>query len=230
MAQDLWSRLGTDQGISVLGFILSSVFGGLVTYFFQRMSWQRQARLDLYSARYKEGSEFLERLSSLIDRRYFALKRFIWAIEEKADVARMAIRESEYFKEVVEWNNNLRTMHNRVRILIGEDEALAFLDYEDDYHQDRPRSLHYRFILAHRKTLGAKSDPTMLPAARQEADKLNWCLSSFLFDVTTLFTKRANSLTLLRFSDTRVDSKTRYISGPPSQLNDAEFQSLPGAS
>src|SRR4051794_32840837 len=168
MVQGLWDRLGTDQGLLVLGFLLSSVLGGLVTHFFQKLSWQRQAKLDLYSQRYKEGNQFLECLSSLIDRRYFGLKRLLWAIEENAHREKLAAREKDYSISVVEWNNNLRSMHNRVRILIGEDEALSFLDYEDDYHQDAPRSLHYRFVLAHRKVMAAKADPTVLPAAQQQ--------------------------------------------------------------
>ena len=61
---DFWAQLATDTGLLVLGFFLSSVLGGLLTYLFQRLSWRRQARLDLYSQRYREGNEFLERLLS----------------------------------------------------------------------------------------------------------------------------------------------------------------------
>jgi hypothetical protein len=219
MWQSLWEKLGTDQGLVILGFVLSSLLGGLVAYLFQQLSWRRQAKLDLYGQRYRDGNEFLDRLSSRIDRRYFALKRLLWAVEEDAEPGKLAARERAYFKTVIEWNNNLRAMHNRVRLVIGEAEALAFLDYEDDYRQEDPRSLHYQFLLAHRALMQAKADRSLLDVARREADRLNWTLSSFLYDVTTLFAARANSLALLRVPDGRADeSKPRYISGPPAQV------------
>lgn len=218
MLGEIWTSLGTKQGIVVLGFLLSSVLGGLLTYAFQRLSWRRQAKLELYSQRYKDGNEFLDRLSSLIDRRYFALARLLWAVQEREPADKLAPREREYFETVVEWNNNLRAMHNRVRILVGEEKALAFLDYEDDYRQDSPGSLHYRFVLAHRALMAAKKDPASFGQAQLEADKLNWCLSSFLFDVTTVFAERANSLELLQFPNAGAHDKHRQISGPPAQL------------
>lgn len=199
----------------VLGFVLTTVLGGLLTYLFQRLSWKRQATLDLYRERYKEGTEFLERLSSLIDRRYFALQRFIWALEEAADEKRLSEREADYFQTVLEWNTSLRSIHNRIRLLIGEEQALDFLDYGDDYRPDQPLSLHYRFVLAHRAVMTARRDRAGLATALQEVDRLNWKLSSFLYDVTSLFTERAGNLTLLHMpSHPSSGEKQRQTSGP----------------
>lgn len=228
MWNQIWASLGSKQGLVLLGFLLSSVLGGLLTYAFQRLSWRRQAKLELYSQRYRDGNEFLDRLSSLIDRRYFALVRLLWAVQENASSDKYATRERAYFKTVVEWNDNLRAMHNRVRILVGEEKALAFLDYEDDYRQDDPRSLHYRFVAAHRALTAAKDDRAVVDKAQLEANKLNWCLSSFLFDVTTVFAERANSLALLQFPDAGPTyGKTRQISGPPAQLRSQSQSAQP---
>jgi hypothetical protein len=225
---EIWRSMGTKPGLVVLGFLLSSVLGGLVTYAFQRLSWRRQAKLELYSQRYRDGNEFLDRLSSLIDRRYYALMRLLWAVQESAPPETYDEREQAYFKTVIGWNNNLRAMHNRVRILVGEEKALAFLDYEDDYRQDDPRSLHYRFVAAHRALMAAKTDPEALDRAQSEADRLNWCLSSFLYDVTTVFAERANSLALLQFPDVGAShDKGRQISGPPAQLRNQSRTSIP---
>lgn len=223
----LWSLLGTEQGKLLAGFLLTTLLGGVLAYLFQALSWKRQAKLDLFQQRYKEGTEFLERLSGLIDRRYFGLQRFFWAIESNATAAKRATREREYFQTVVEWNHNLRSAHNRVRILIGEKEALAFLDYGDDFRpDDDPQSLHYKFVKAHKYVTAAKSDPSLVPEAKRAVDQLNWALSGFLYDVTTLFTQRAGSLSLLKPPRESATSKIGQISGPPLVGPDGER--LPG--
>lgn len=215
----LWAFLSSEPGLVVLGFLLSSGLGGLLTYLFQKLSWRREARLDLYSQLYRDGTAFLERLSSIIDRRYFRLKRVLWAVEDGVAPEVLSAREKDYYTTVLEWNDNLRALHNQIRILIGEKEALAFLDYEDDYHQEKPTSLHYRFVLAHREVMATKNDPERIDGANRAVDELNWCMSSFLFDVTTLFTRRAHSLALSRLQPPKqVSEKARYISGPPGRF------------
>lgn len=223
--------LETETYKLVLGFVLTTVLGGLLTYVFQRLSWKRQATLDLYRERYKEGTEFLERLSSLIDRRYFALQRFIWALEDSADEKRLTEREADYFQTVLEWNTSLRSIHNRIRLLIGEEQALDFLDYGDDYRPDQPQSLHYRFVLAHRAVMAARRDRGKIATALQEVDRLNWKLSSFLYDVTSLFTERAGNLTLLRMpSHPSSGEKQRQTSGPHRLAGASGSASPPPAS
>lgn len=211
----MWDLLGSEQGKLLAGFLLTTLLGGWLGYLVQALSWKRQAKLDLFQQRYKEGTEFLERLSVLIDRRYFGLQRLFWAIESNVEAKKLAVREREYFQTVVEWNHNLRSAHNRIRILIGENEALAFLDYGDDFRLDDPRSLHYRFVKAHRAVTAAKSDPSLVLVAERAVYQLNWALSGFLYDVTTLFTQRASSLSLLKPVSVSGTSKIGQTSGPP---------------
>jgi hypothetical protein len=218
-----WDALGSEQGKLLLGFLLTTMVGGVLTVLFQQYSWKRQVRLDLYRQRYKDGTDLLARVSSLIDRRYFALQRVAWAIDAGAPSASTAEKEKEYFAIVVKWNGNLRALHNSIRLLIGENEALAFLDYEDDNRPDAPRSLHYRFVVAHRAVMNAKSDPTLVPTARREVDRLNWTLSSFLYDVTTVFAMRAGTLELLVAPEApSATSKARQTSGPGGDVGAAQ--------
>ncbi|AIL62460.1 hypothetical protein [Pseudomonas alkylphenolica] len=193
----IWRALATEVGRVVVGFLFTTILGGCLGYFFQWMTWRRQARLDMYRQRYADGALLLEQLSSIVDRRYFRLQRLIWAICDGAPAEKLAIRESEYFETVSEWNENLRSFHNRIRLLIGEKESLRFLDYADDNRGDNPESLHYRFVKAHRLVVAAKNNPKLSVSARLAVNQLNWSVSSFAYDITTLFVHRASSLELL---------------------------------
>jgi hypothetical protein len=218
-----WEALGSEQGKLLLGFLLTTLVGGVLTVLFQQYSWKRQARLDLYRQRYKDGTELLARVSSLIDRRYFALQRLIWAIDGRVAPMNLAQKEKDYFAIVIEWNGSLRALHNSIRLLIGEREALAFLDYEDDNRPVDPQSLHYRFVVAHRAVMHAKSDPAFAASARQQVDRLNWSLSSFLYDVTTIFATRAGTLELLANPEApSAPGKTRQTSGPGGDVGAAQ--------
>ena len=218
-----WDALGSEQGKLLFGFLLTTLVGGILTVLFQQYSWKRQVRLDLYRQRYRDGTDLLARVSSLIDRRYFALQRLMWSIDERASPTNIIDKEREYFAVVVEWNGNLRALHNSIRLLIGENEALAFLDYEDDKRPNAPRSLHYRFVLAHRSVMQARSDPTLAHSARHEVDLLNWTLSSFLYDVTTVFATRAGTLELLVAPEApSATSKARQTSGPGGDVGAAQ--------
>jgi hypothetical protein len=152
----------------------------------------------------------------MVDRRYFRLQRLVWSLTENAPQEKIDQREKDYFKTVVEWNEKLRSIHNRLRLLVGDSVALQFLDYADDYRQDDPESLHYRFVKTHRAVLRAKDDRTLAQSAKEEVDRLNWTVSKFAYDVTTLFVARASSLELLRPAPPPTEEmKRRQVSGPP---------------
>jgi len=212
----IWRSFGTEQGKLLFGFILTTILGGALAYLFQSLSWRRQVKLDLFRQRYMDGTQLLEQLASMVDKRYWRLQRLVWVIAGGASPEKVAMREKEYFETVVEWNEKLRSVHNRLRLLVGEAEALQFLDYADDYRQEDPVSLHYRFVKAHRVVLQAKEDVSLAPVAKEEVDRLNWSVSRFAFDTTTLFMERASSLALLRPASSPSEaSRARQISGPP---------------
>ncbi len=224
--EELWRALGTEQGKLLFGFVLTTIAGGVLAYIFQWFSWRRQARIDLFRQRYSEGELLLKQVSSLIDRRYFRLQRLVWSLVDNATPEKIAEREKDYFKTVVEWNEKLRSIHNRLRLLIGEHVALQFLDYADDYRQDDPNSLHYRFVKTHRTALRAKDDRTLAQSAKEEVDRLNWTVSRFAYDVTTLFMTRASALELLRPATAPTEeAKRRQVSGPPWNGGGATKQS-----
>ena len=180
----------------ILGFIMTTVLGGFFGYFLKQRSWQIETEHSLYKARYEEGVKFLDALSEQIGKRFFLLQRYLWAIDD--DKEKMAEREKEYFTSVVEWNSAFWRNRNKIRLLVDEEQANAFLDYRDDNAGDHPTSLHYRFVSAHRAVLKAKASREFASAARQQVEELNWKSSVFLERLTTEFVQRATKLQLLQ--------------------------------
>jgi hypothetical protein len=222
----LWEAL--NQGQLLATFVLTTVAGGLLTFVFQWMSWRRQAMIDLHRQRYTEGTKLLKDLCGLIDRRFYALQRLTWAVSDNPDDPSVKEREKEYFQTVIEWNQNLRSMHNLIRLLVGDEQATAFLDYADDYRMQDPQSLHYRFVAAHRAVLKARQDRELIAPAEELVRRVNHALSNFLYDITTLFTQRAETLALLKIpGQVSAEAKSRQIFDvrlPPSHRPTEELE------
>jgi hypothetical protein len=175
--------------VALIGVLLTTLVGG----WFQHRSWDRKRRLTMFEKRFEEGISFLNELSDLIGKRYFRLHRYLWSIENpKAyDSAKVA---EEYFESVRGWNEKLRTMRNRARLLLGEAKALELLDYSDDNRPQKPQSLHYMFAKAHRAVQDAKVDPNEVPAAFKELDALNIDSSNLLERYGDEFMRRSGKL------------------------------------
>jgi hypothetical protein len=181
----------------ILGFLLTTVGGAYITWLLSTRSWSRQTRIDLYRKRFDEGTAFLDEFSRAVGRRFFLMQRFLWAIDS-LDSHQVQTKEREYFESVLTWNASYWVYRNKIRLLIDDAQANAFLDYQDDFRLENPESLHYMFVKAHRDVLKAKDDPVLKTEAQMSVDNLNWACSSFLENLTTLFLNRTISLQLLR--------------------------------
>jgi hypothetical protein len=181
-------------------FALTTVAEGILTYYIQKRSWNRQTKLDLYKRKYDEGIKFLDELSELIGNRLFFLQKLLWAINDN-DTERIANIEKAYFPIVDAWNNRYYKNRNKIRLLVNEGSADSFLSYADDNKGDAPNSLHYKFVIAHRKVMASKTDRPILSPAGEKVRYLNYACSAFLENVTSEFTRRAEKLELLDEKD-----------------------------
>jgi hypothetical protein len=183
-------------GLLIVGFLLTTVFGGFLGYLLKQRSWQIEVEHSLHKSRYDEGVKFLDGLSDQIGSRFYLLQRLVWAIEDK-DKRSILEREKEYFASVAEWNSSFWRNRNKIRLLANEEQADAFLNYRDDSAGDEPTSLHYKFVAAHRAVMKAKTAYELLPIAKKQLEELNWKSSVFLERLTTEFLRRALKLQLL---------------------------------
>lgn len=180
----------------ILGFVLSTVIGGVLGYLLKQRSWEIETEHSLHRSRYEEGVKFLDQLSDQIGKRFYLLQRFLWTIDGH-DEEKILDREREYFASVVDWNSSFWRNRNKIRLLANEEQANAFLSYDDDSAGDNPTSLHYKFVAAHRAAMNAKESRELIPIAKKQVEELNWKSSVFLERLTTEFLQRATKLQLL---------------------------------
>jgi hypothetical protein len=103
----------------------------------------------------------------------------------------------EYTAVVGEWNARIWENRNKIRLLVSERYARAFLDYDDDQRLDAPQSIHYRMVKAGRIVQAVREGAINPSVAQQEVYSANHACSNFLEALTTDFLRRATSLRLL---------------------------------
>jgi hypothetical protein len=191
------NRMSEKTLLLILGFFLTTIIGGFWGYFLKKHSWRLETEHSLFSARYDEGITFLDLLSEQVGKRFFLLQRYLWAIEE-GKVEKTIERENQYFATVIEWNSCFWRNRNKIRLLVNENQANLFLNYQDDNAGDHPKSLHYKFVVAHRAVQNAKTNHDLCTIANRQVEELNWMCSVFLERLTTEFLQRAQGLQLLQ--------------------------------
>jgi hypothetical protein len=201
----------------ILGFLLTTVGGAYVTWLFSTRTWHRQTTIDLYRKRFEEGTAFLDSFAKAVGERYYLLQRLLWALGD-ADPQRIERTEKDYFVSVVAWNATYWVNRNKIRLLVDDTQANAFLDYKDDFNQESPQSLHYLFVKAHRYVQKAKAKDISRDVAQAAVDDLNWACSTFLENLTTSFLDKAVSLQLLKSPTFRPSSLKAAIKQRPRMV------------
>lgn len=198
----------------VIGFVLTTVLGSVIGTYFQRAAWRRQARLELFRQRYANMASLFADAVRMIDTRYYRLLRWRLAVEGAAEASEIRTRIDQYYEVVATWNENLRLIHNGIRINFGEDRALSFLSYGDDFRKERPSSIHYRFLRCTELMKVAHKTPAALEATVSEMNELNWTMTAFANEAADELRRRATSLSTLRPSNEQVATDPRLLSGP----------------
>lgn len=89
------------------GFLLTTVFGGLLAYYFQNRAWNHQFRIGLLEADPASATKLFEELSRLMDKRLYRMRQVNWKLKRPA--SEEVVEESmEGYREVLyEWNDAL---------------------------------------------------------------------------------------------------------------------------
>jgi hypothetical protein len=200
-----------------LGFLLTTVGGAYITWLLSTRTWSRQTKMELHRKRFEEGNAFLEDFSKGVGLRFFLLQRYLWALGG-GDAQRVARAEKDYFKNLAEWNSQYWHRRNKIRLLIDDSQANAFLDYQDDFRPQSPESLHYLFVKAHAEVQRVKDGTLSTKEAQSSVDTLNWACSTYLENLTTLFLERAASVQLLQTPMAQESSLKSGLSGGRTSL------------
>jgi hypothetical protein len=103
--------MGRDLLPLVIGFLLTSVLGGLLGYLFQRRTWAHQHDTQQRDQERQQALRTFEEVSRLLDRRLYRMRRLYWAARSRAlgtgDRAELASALADYREVLIEWNDNL---------------------------------------------------------------------------------------------------------------------------
>ena len=103
--------MGKDLLPLFVGFVLTSVLGGLLGYTFQNRAWKNQQKAQQREQDRQQALRTFEEVSQLLDKRLYRMRRLYWAARSRAlgtgDKAELTSALANYREVLVEWNDNL---------------------------------------------------------------------------------------------------------------------------
>jgi hypothetical protein len=131
----------------VVGFILTSVLGGLLGFIFQRRAWehqheveqrdeQRTAVLQLRENERAAATKVFEEINSLMDKRQYRMLQVDWKLRpSRADPERdmLDVAMSEYRDVLSDWNSNLNRHLALVQRYFEKSVRTAFESIQEEF-------------------------------------------------------------------------------------------------
>jgi len=108
--------VGTQLVTLVSSFVLTTVLGGLLAYFFQRRSWDHQYRVQLDERERDRAISVFEEVSRLLDKRLYRMRLLFWSltdeppVEPLPDTPTVEDRMASYRDVLVEWNDGINRL------------------------------------------------------------------------------------------------------------------------
>lgn len=106
----------------VVGFLLTTVLGGLLGLLFQRRTWTHQHHVERLERERQEATKVFEELSTLLDRRLYRMRRLWWAAKDRAngnETAALDKARDDYTDVLFVWNDNLNRLGALVEAHFG---------------------------------------------------------------------------------------------------------------
>lgn len=166
--KDIWKALNSKFVILILGFILTTIVGGILTERYNRLAWDRQTAFEIQRQNFEwererkfeilrrkldEGQASLEEISDLMNSRFFKLHRVFDNIL-KRDLHNAQKNWHNYMDTVELWNVKLIIYRNKLTRLVNQEISFEFNNYETDKTDlTNPTSIHGKFFVAHKKVL-----------------------------------------------------------------------------
>jgi hypothetical protein len=95
----------------VVGFLLTSVLGGLLGTYLQRRSWEHQNEVQLREAELDKAGQVCQAVSGLLDKRRYRMLRLFHAVRGRAQgtvsADGLADKLADYDRVLYEWNDAL---------------------------------------------------------------------------------------------------------------------------
>lgn len=174
----------TDELIKlILGFLLTTLCGGLLGFVFQRRHARYQWLRTRWEKELTEAQTVFEEVSRLLDRRLYRTRQLLWSLRRKPEIRDE--RLSDYRTVVTEWNDNIN------RIL-----ALLAIHFSDELRNSIDNEIGAEFV-----AVGRSLEQAIRSESEVDADKLEQRLNQlagriYNFNLRLLKDVRTRRLTL----------------------------------
>ena len=106
----------------ILSFILTSVVGGLLGYYFQNRTWKHQNTARLQENERLTAKDVFENISMLMDKRLYRSRLLSWSLEDESVQEEVIEKHmAEYRRILYEWNDTLIRNLALVEAYFGND-------------------------------------------------------------------------------------------------------------
>ena len=140
-----------------IGFLLTTVLGGLLGFYFQNRAWKYQNNAKVLESELQTAIEVFEGFSKLMDKRLYRMRLLYWRLSSDQYEQDEIEKYMELYRGVLyEWNDNLNRNLALAQCYFG-DKVRKQIDYELYSHfSNIGRSLEIAYT--ERKTGKLKSD------------------------------------------------------------------------
>lgn len=151
----------------VVGFVLTTVLGGALGFFFQRRSWTHQHEVQFAEQERERAVRIFEEVSRIMDKRLYRLRLIHWSLAADGDddtgSRALNARMEDYRQALYEWNDNINRnlalvqqyfgikMRNRLDraigasfVALGEDVEALWKAKDESGEGRRPENMDQR--------------------------------------------------------------------------------------
>ena len=166
--KNLLNFLNSAAGLVILGFVVTTVGGGLITHFIQTGRSNNQRDFEMYKTRLEEAKTLQKVLLGTSTARVFYLEQILSKLgdeDQKLEDTKKFWQE-KYSSIKDDWNKNLVYWHAQMKVLfpkgnlhnllVSDDEDRIIIHdnpkkylNEDEYNKHKPRTVHGAFVYAH---------------------------------------------------------------------------------
>jgi murein L,D-transpeptidase YcbB/YkuD len=107
----------------VVGFVLTTVVGGALGFYFQQRAWGQQSAVQRNERDLEAATKTFEEVSVLLDRRLYRMRRVFWTARRlapaPADTTELDVAQDAYRVVLEDWNDNLNRLLASVQTHFG---------------------------------------------------------------------------------------------------------------
>jgi len=110
-----------------VGFILTTILGGILGNYFQNKSWKHQNEIRLINAERDAATRLFDELSRMIDKRYYEMRQLAYKLTFK-QISDVEEQMDKYREILSTWNGSLNRNRALTRRYFGNNIENIFMD------------------------------------------------------------------------------------------------------